>query len=309
MMTRWLVLLLAFTFSCKSRTQSNSATESISKSSSSLSTIGANVRLCLTRPIPTNTYSTLRSKWASIQGNAHQSFETFKMLHQQSNGSAADAKLHAFQEARMSPSTTISADKDEISANATKNWYNAEKIAYDWALSTRPLTLDFMNSINIAINVGETGLRGAPGKIRSYDLCPIGHPLREYPKGNDVMTMMQDYLTWYQTESRKPGVSPIELGAEAYQQLVSIHPYPDGNGRTTRLIMDAILMRNSFPPGIFSGEKLVNGPNSVTYQLNDFDVACYGLLDDKTNVPPGFSETSLTDAEDVAIQMLQQASR
>lgn len=305
---RWAVVLLILSVSCKARIQDTAKTESITKSSSSLSKIGDNVRKCLTRPIPQDTYAKLRLKWSSIQGKALQSFESFKRLHQQSNGKPLDAKLHEFQEARMSPSTTISADHPGADALATNNWYNAENLAYQWAISARPLTLDFMNSINIAINAGETGLVGTPGKIRTYDLYPIGHPLREYPKGGDVMVMMQDFITWYHTESRKPGVSSIELAAESYQQLVSIHPYPDGNGRTTRLIMDAILLRHSFPPGIFNGEKMVKIPGGFTYQINDFDVACYGLLDDKANIPPGFSETSLTEAIDTAIEMLQKGS-
>src|SRR5690606_22250110 len=49
------------------------------------------------------------------------------------------------------------------------------------------------------------------------------------------------------------GSSP-ESALEAHLRLVSIHPFSDGNGRTTRLLMNLILMKAGYPP-------LVIGPD------------------------------------------------
>jgi Fic family protein len=43
-------------------------------------------------------------------------------------------------------------------------------------------------------------------------------------------------------------LNTIELAAYTHAEFVKIHPFPDGNGRTARLIMNYQLMRDSFPP-------------------------------------------------------------
>lgn len=43
-------------------------------------------------------------------------------------------------------------------------------------------------------------------------------------------------------------LNPIELAAWTHAEFVKIHPFVDGNGRTSRLIMNYQLMRNGFLP-------------------------------------------------------------
>lgn len=71
----------------------------------------------------------------------------------------------------------------------------------------------------------------------------------------DAMHMrdeMDDFFRWYrQHESH---MHPVAFAAESHLRLVSIHPFIDGNGRTSRLLMNLHLMRHGYPLCIIRGE-------------------------------------------------------
>ncbi len=59
-----------------------------------------------------------------------------------------------------------------------------------------------------------------------------------------VAKEMEDYFIWYETNKKK--LHPIVLAAEMHERLVTIHPFIDGNGRTSRLVMNLILLQNGY---------------------------------------------------------------
>ncbi|WP_091258239.1 Fic family protein [Flavobacterium omnivorum] len=59
-----------------------------------------------------------------------------------------------------------------------------------------------------------------------------------------VAKEMEDYFIWYETN--KSSLHPIVLAAEMHERLVTIHPFIDGNGRTSRLVMNLILLQNGY---------------------------------------------------------------
>lgn len=65
------------------------------------------------------------------------------------------------------------------------------------------------------------------------------------PKPSDVPTLMQKLFEEY--NELKKELQPIELATLIHNKLVKIHPFTDGNGRTSRLLMNWILQRNHFP--------------------------------------------------------------
>ncbi len=66
---------------------------------------------------------------------------------------------------------------------------------------------------------------------------------------HDQITIeMNKLLSWY--NENKDKADPIHLAAQFQRRLVSIHPFVDGNGRTSRLIMDRILAEHDLPPAL-----------------------------------------------------------
>lgn len=59
-----------------------------------------------------------------------------------------------------------------------------------------------------------------------------------------VSKEMEDFFIWYETN--KNSLHPIVLAAELHERLVTIHPFIDGNGRTSRLVMNLILLQNGY---------------------------------------------------------------
>jgi Fic family protein len=53
----------------------------------------------------------------------------------------------------------------------------------------------------------------------------------------------------------RPGVHPVIRSAEFHYNLVAVHPFNDGNGRTARLMMNSLLLRNAYPFAIINVAK------------------------------------------------------
>jgi Fic family protein len=58
---------------------------------------------------------------------------------------------------------------------------------------------------------------------------------------------------WY--DANTATLHPAQLAAEMHEKLVTIHPFRDGNGRTSRLVMNLILLRNGFPVTVISSDR------------------------------------------------------
>lgn len=65
------------------------------------------------------------------------------------------------------------------------------------------------------------------------------------PSHEKVKEEMRKVFQWCYSARKK--LHPIELGAILHNKLVRIHPFADGNGRTSRVVMNWVLMKNKFP--------------------------------------------------------------
>lgn len=82
------------------------------------------------------------------------------------------------------------------------------------------------------------------GKYRNSNVMITGANHKP-PEAIRVPSEMGDLLKWFKKNESK--LHPIELAALMHHKFVNIHPFFDGNGRVSRLIMNVILLREGYP--------------------------------------------------------------
>lgn len=93
-----------------------------------------------------------------------------------------------------------------------------------------------------------------------FRLCNVSAGIggRSYLAYNKVPSAVDDFCRWLNDEIAKVDKTDIaacyRLSFEAHFRLVSIHPWVDGNGRTTRLVMNMIQRQLSLVPSIVRKE-------------------------------------------------------
>ena len=70
----------------------------------------------------------------------------------------------------------------------------------------------------------------------------------EYATVADTPILMGELMQWYRDEEEKKELHPVALAALFHYKLVCIHPFDDGNGRISRLLMNYVLFKNGWPP-------------------------------------------------------------
>ncbi|XP_046645877.1 protein adenylyltransferase Fic-like [Daphnia pulicaria] len=84
------------------------------------------------------------------------------------------------------------------------------------------------------------------GRLRSTQVF-VGNHIPPGP--SEVQLLMKDFVRWLNS-AESLSQHPIRFAALAHYKLVYIHPFSDGNGRTSRLLMNLILMQSGYPPVI-----------------------------------------------------------
>jgi Fic family protein len=69
----------------------------------------------------------------------------------------------------------------------------------------------------------------------------------EYASPEETPALMADLLMWYNQAEEEGILSPIELATLFHYRYIRIHPFEDGNGRISRLIVNYILARHGYP--------------------------------------------------------------
>lgn len=70
-----------------------------------------------------------------------------------------------------------------------------------------------------------------------------------------IKEQMENLIKWYDENTQN--IHPVEKAARLHIIFVGIHPFIDGNGRTSRLLLNLELMKNGYPPIVIRNENRI----------------------------------------------------
>jgi Fic/DOC family len=141
-----------------------------------------------------------------------------------------------------------------LSSSPLQSWQNGDKLLNKWIDDKkRHITVEDLVELNNTIrnHPGDIMARG----IRTCEVSVGPHRHKSYFKPEYISEELKLCLEWLNEELSSGKANPILVTAKAYQWLISIHPFTDGNGRTTRLLADYILKTNQLPAGNYPSEQ------------------------------------------------------
>lgn len=117
------------------------------------------------------------------------------------------------------------------------NYREAFELVARYILSDSPITETLIREIHRLLVVGVRGGEARPGEYRRVQNLvantETGRIIYTPPPADDVPELMRQLVEWLNTETDVP---PVLMSGLAQFQLVHIHPFIDGNGRTSRLL-------------------------------------------------------------------------
>lgn len=120
---------------------------------------------------------------------------------------------------------------------------HAEAIGYIKQLRERNFSLNEREVLSIHNLILRGIIPEDAGKYRRVQVMIKGSSFMP-PQPFIVPKEMEDYFIWYNENKSK--MHPVVLAAEMHERLVTIHPFIDGNGRTSRLVMNLILLQSGY---------------------------------------------------------------
>lgn len=157
--------------------------------------------------------------------------------------------------------------------------YDAIRFVRELARQDTPLTAATVRELHaLVVQRSRPELAGRYATLPRYVLTDTG--LRyHFPSPAEVPALMGDF-----GDALRAAESMPDDAFRLHRELVTIHPFDDGNGRTARLLMNLVLLRGGYPPvAVRPEDRLAYLRALQTAQAGggkgDFDRLMYARLD------------------------------
>lgn len=104
-----------------------------------------------------------------------------------------------------------------------------------------------------AVYTHSWGGRVALGGYRKAPITAASNPLRIFPYPQEVAACMQRFFEWRDARHHEKQVHPLIHACHMTVYFVHIHPFPDGNGRVSRMLMHDYMLRQGYLPIVIQG--------------------------------------------------------
>lgn len=127
------------------------------------------------------------------------------------------------------------------------NYRGAFELVSEYLDSGDPITEGLIREIHKRLVTGVRGGAAKPGEYRTTQNYVANSRTREIiytpPAPEQVAPLMRELVEWLRSEA---AIHPVLVAGIAQFQLVHIHPFVDGNGRTSRLLSTLCLYRSGY---------------------------------------------------------------
>ncbi len=101
-------------------------------------------------------------------------------------------------------------------------------------------------------------VKGGEFKQRPNHVRTVTGEMHYYVSPEETPARMTDLVDAYrggQKQVEAGELHPLVAAASVHHELVAVHPFPDGNGRVARVLMNLLLMRAGYPPAVVRNER------------------------------------------------------
>lgn len=184
--------------------------------------------------------ATLSEQWVRAMGERALVLEAHHTTH------IEGTQLTLEQAQRLMRGETVpEADPDDV--RELLNYRQAFELVSDYLDSGLPITEGLIREIHQRLVAGVRGDRAMPGQYRLVQNYVVnsatGKAVYTPPPPGDVPPLMAELVAWINA----PGeLHPVLVSGVAQFQFVHIHPFVDGNGRSSRLLSTLCLYRAGY---------------------------------------------------------------
>jgi Fic family protein len=138
-------------------------------------------------------------------------------------------------------------EADQDDTRELLNYKKAFEFVSEYLETGGPITEGLIREIHKRLAEGVRGGAAAPGKYRKIQNyvanSSTGEVVYTPPPAHDVPMMIAELVKWLNSDQE---IHPVLVSGIAQFQFVHIHPFLDGNGRTSRLLSTLCLYRAGY---------------------------------------------------------------